>query len=196
MYYIIGLGNPTERYFNTRHNIGRLAVESFGNKLSHDSWDKDKITLSKTKVVHLNNQPVILLLPEVFMNQSGQVTAVLKNKYEVDFNNIIVIHDDVDLPFANIKISVGRGHGGNNGVKSIIKSLNSNEFTRIRIGISYQDESDCVRRPPGGESLERFVLQPFSKSQQKEIPKILNRVDNVITDIIENDVSFAMNKYN
>ncbi len=196
MFYIIGLGNPTPEYFNTRHNVGRLSVEKMGDRVSGDSWKKDNILLSQIKKMYISKHLVVLLLPEVFMNQSGLITGVLKNKYQSDIENIIVIHDDVDLSFGSIKVSVGKGHAGNNGVKSIIKSLNNNNFTRVRIGIAPVDEQGKKIRPAGGGALEKFVLRPFSVSQQKKIPEILENVENILVDLVENGKYFVMNKYN
>ena len=131
MKLVVGLGNPGKEYENTRHNTGRILVGMIEKKLED----------SKIKSLKF-------LLPETFMNNSGRVVAPLvKNKK--DLKDLVVIYDDIDLPLGKIKISFNRSSGGHNGLGSIIKSLKSEEFLRIRIGISTATPSGKIRKPKG-----------------------------------------------
>jgi PTH1 family peptidyl-tRNA hydrolase len=129
------------------------------------------------------------------MNNSGAAVAKLVPQSEV--GDLIALHDDIDLPFGVIKISAGRGGGGNNGVSSIIQKLGSKDFVRIRIGIAPKSFwTGKTKRPQGGGPLERFVLKPFSPSERKQLPDILATIDAAIAVVIEQGVEAAMNQYN
>jgi len=193
MFYIVGLGNPGEKYRNTRHNIGRLVLED----MVDDGWDKNKGANALYTRKTVGSEPVELVLPETYMNRSGETVRYLIDKQEARLNEMIVIHDDIDLPFGEIKIAKSRGAGGNNGVTSIIKAINSKDFVRIRIGIAPTSFwTGKVKRPAGGGPLERFVLKPFSVRERSTLPDIYKNVSSAIDAIIIEGIDFAMNRFN
>jgi PTH1 family peptidyl-tRNA hydrolase len=143
------------------------------------------------------DQPVQYLLPETFMNKSGDTVAYIVKKQQATPEDFIVLHDDIDLAFGTIKISKGRGGGGNNGVTSIIQTLGSKDFVRIRIGIAPTSFwTGKTKRPQGGGPLERFVLKPFTPSERKQLSDIFSTIDLAVTMVLEQGVEAAMNTYN
>ena len=136
-----------------------------------------------------------MLMPTTYMNSSGGAVAKLVPKGEV--GQLIVLHDDIDLPLGEVKVSVGRGAGGNNGVQSIIEKLGSKDFVRVRIGIAPRSFwTGKVKRPRGGGPLERFVLQKFTGSEQKQLPEVFKTVNGAATTVVEGGAVAAMNRWN
>lgn len=163
---VAGLGNPGEEYTGTRHNIGRDMVDGIDEKLS-----------KKVKV----------LLPDVYMNNSGvSIRKFVKNKKEAE--KLIVVHDELDLPLGKIKISFGSGAGGHNGVKSIISSIKTQDFIRVRVGISGATPSGKLKRP-APEKISDFVLAKFKPAEKDKLKKVkkmvLEAVDTIITEGVE-----------
>jgi len=178
MKLVVGLGNPGKEYENTRHNTGRILVGMIEKKLED----------SKIKSLKF-------LLPETFMNNSGRVVAPLvKNKK--DLKDLVVIYDDIDLPLGKIKISFNRSSGGHNGLGSIIKSLKSEEFLRIRIGISTATPSGKIRKPKGEKAILNFLLGEFKKSELETIKKLSKKVAEIVETIFTEGKEKAMSLYN
>lgn len=185
MFLVVGLGNPEKKYINTRHNLGFMVIE----KLS------EICNLSLSKVAHKSvfgkgkvfNEDVILAQPQTFMNLSGQSVAAIMKYYKIPIENILIIHDDLDLPFGALKFRRSGGSGGHNGLNSIIEHLDSNEFKRLKIGIG---------KPAGKQDPAVYVLKPFTKIQQEEIPFILSSAADAVIKYIKDDLTEAMNEYN
>jgi len=193
MYYIVPLGNPGERYAQTRHNVGWLALD-----YCRRAWRLPELLESRQESGRVTEDvidtvPVKILYPDTFMNNSG--SAVAKLVSQNDIQNLIVVHDEMDVPFGEIKIAKGRGGGGNNGVTSIIQKLGSKDFVRVRVGIAPRSFwTGKTKRPAGGGPLERFVLKPFGKSEQKELEFVYEKVKEAIEIIMKDGVEVAMNK--
>jgi PTH1 family peptidyl-tRNA hydrolase len=197
MHYIVGLGNPGDKYKKTRHNIGRMSVEAFAEHSNISGWSKSKNANALYTRGMSKGKPFELLLPETFMNKSGDTVKYVVDKHEAKVEDFIVVHDDIALPFGDIKISYRRGAGGNNGVNSIIKQLDSNAFARIRVGIAPKSFwTGKVKRPVGGGPLEQFVLKSFSTGESKYLPDIFEKVQIAIGIILDDGVEKAMNKLN
>lgn len=184
MILIIGLGNPENQYKWTRHNFGYLALDTMTDKYNL-TWKKHRVSHSDICEVQIDSQKILLAKPLTFMNNSGLAVQALKNYYKLPTKNIIVIYDDIDLPFGKLRVSHGRSAGGHKGINSIIEHLKSKEFTRIRLGIG----------PQVGKA-EDFVLQNFSKEQKKKLPEINDTVSLALETIILEDADKAANKYN
>lgn len=175
MKLVVGLGNPGEEYENTRHNTGRILVGMIEKKLE--------------------NQKIKFLTPDTFMNNSGKAVAFLV-KSKKDLKDLVVIYDDIDLPLGKMKISFNRSSGGHNGLGSVIKSLKSEEFVRIRVGISPATSSGKLRKPKGEKDVLKFLLGEFKKSELETLKKISKKVAEAIECIFAESKEKAMSLYN
>ena len=195
MILIVGLGNPGAQYEYTRHNAGFIILD---NILKDVDWTKSHKanTLFYREIKH--KREIEYLKPETFMNNSGTAVLYAKTKHKVKPENIIVIHDDVDLPFGSVKISFNRSSGGHKGVESIIKKINSKEFIRIRVGIMPPIPTDHLKKPKrkDEEAMHKFVLGNFKEEELKVIKKISKTIAEMIETIIKDGRDKAMNIYN
>ncbi|MDP1538496.1 MAG: aminoacyl-tRNA hydrolase [bacterium] len=167
MILIVGLGNPGEKYIKTRHNIGSRVVDEL--KFS----DKEGVILAK---------------PKTFMNLSGKAVKSLLKTYTLGPKNLIVIHDDIDIPLGEIKIVKNRGAAGHRGVQSIIKELSTKKFIRFRIGV----------QPKSGKpkNVETFVLQKFTKEEEKIVREAIEKTVKAVEITLKEGLEKAMNKFN
>ena len=195
MYYIVALGNPGEKYQDTRHNVGWTAMDFCIDAFGLSNLIEEKSKSGRITSGSISGESVGVLYPDTFMNNSGSAVVKFVPKEEID--SLIVIHDDIDLPFGEIKIGKGRGAGGNNGVKSIIEKTKAKDFIRIRIGIAPKSFwTGKVKRPAGGGPLERFVLKSFTPKEQKQLPEVVEKVKESLETIITSGVEQAMNQVN
>ena len=195
MYYIVGLGNHGEKYQNTRHNVGWLVCDYIREKAGLPTLIGDKAMSGRVTEGLIAGAPTKLLYPDTFMNNSG--SAVVKFVPRDEIGNLIVIHDDIDLPLGEIKLGRGRGDGGNNGIKSLIEKLGTKDFIRIRIGIAPKSfwTGETVR-PKGGGPLEKFVLKPFTKKEEEQLKEVKDRAFGALQVLLQSGLETAMNKYN
>ena len=185
MYVIVGLGNPGRQYENTRHNVGFNVIDILAQV--HD--------ISVTKIKHkaligegrIGNEKVLLVKPQTYMNLSGETIIDIYNYYKVDMENIIVIYDDIDLDVGKIRIRKKGSGGTHNGMRSIIKCLGSNEFPRVRVGVS---------KPRPGQDLANFVLSRFSKDEEIDLKEGLEKSYLSVEAMVKETIDIAMNKYN
>ena len=195
MFYIIALGNPGEKYTNTRHNVGWSACDYVREKWQLPSLITTAALSGEYSEGNFADEEIMMHYPHTYMNNSG--SAIVKLVPKTEIGNLIVLHDDIDLPFGTIKIGKSRGAGGNNGVQSIIDALGTKDFIRIRIGVAPTSIwTGKIKRPSGGGPLERFVLKPFSRSEQKQLPSIYQTVAAALEVIVKEGVETAMNKHN
>ncbi len=176
MYIIVGLGNPGEEYEMTHHNTGRMIVENLAKNQEFPEWAEDKklnAFRAEGKIGGQSGGKAILLLPNTFMNNSGDCVAkIISSKAKA--KNLIVVHDDLDLPLGKFKISFGRGSAGHRGVESIIKKIKTNEFIRIRVGICPKKPARNASRPPAAMQQLRAGSEAGGKpGSAKEIIKLL-----------------------
>ena len=185
MYLIVGLGNPEDKYSNTRHNMGFDVI----NELSKEC----DIKVSKSKfdafygMGEINGKKVILAKPQTYMNLSGETLIDIYKYYKVDLDNIIVIYDDIDLDVGKLRIRKKGSAGTHNGMRSIIKCLGSGDFPRVRVGVS---------KPMKGQDLADFVLSRFRKEEQVDLEIGLEKAYKAVEAMIKENVDIAMNKYN
>ena len=184
MRIIIGLGNPDKEYFYTRHNFGWLALDSLAEKRNL-SWNKHKNSNSLLTEFSHGREKIILAKPLTYMNNSGLAVRALKKFFKLPNNKLIIIYDDLDLPFGKIRLSKNKNSGGHKGLDSIIGQLKSKDFKRIRLGIG---------SPQG--PVEDFVLQKFSKEEKNKLNEIIDTSHLIIEYILENSFDLAANKYN
>ncbi len=182
MILIVGLGNPGKKYENTRHNLGFMVVD----KLAENQKSKI-VPPAKPLATHGKNQKYILIKPQTFMNDSGVEVKKMANFYKVDAENIWVIHDDLDQELGKIKIKKGGGSGGHNGVQSIIDNLGTDDFWHFKIGIG---------RPEQKSQVIDYVLQNFTKDENKIIDNSIKIIVSALTTALVDDLDKAMNKYN
>ncbi len=184
-FMIVGLGNPGKDYQKNRHNVGFMAID----KIASEFGIEGKKVKSKAIVLEgkKENKKIILVKPQTFMNLSGTSVASLMHFYKIDTENLIVIHDDLDLPALSIRLRPGGGAGGQKGIASIIQNLGTQQFNRVRIGIG---------RPPGRMDAAAYVLQNFPKPEEKELPFLLDTVTKAIECFLDSGIEIAMNKFN
>jgi len=182
MWLIAGLGNPGAEYEDTRHNIGFRVIDSLSRSFSlriryttkHYSYDKGSI----------EGEGVILLKPLTFMNRSGLAIATACRRFS-DIEDILVIHDDLDLPLGTIRIKKGGSSGGHRGVESIIQALGRGDFIRLRLGIGRSK-----RIPP-----DRYVLMPFAKKERLEVEHMIEDAKEAVRIVLTEGMSSAQNKF-
>lgn len=195
MFYIVGLGNPGKKYERTRHNVGWQVLDLTLQAWNLPSLIEEKAVSGRTTEGTVHGEFVKVLYPDTFMNNSG--AAVVKFVLKDEIEHLIVVHDDIDLPLGEVKVAKGRGAGGNNGVKSIIGTLGSKAFVRIRIGIAPKSFfTGDMKRPAGGGPLERFVLKPFGVLEQRELPAVYETAREAIETVLRDGVEAAMNQCN
>jgi PTH1 family peptidyl-tRNA hydrolase len=195
MFYIVGLGNHGEKYQNTRHNVGWLVCDYIREQAKLPALVGDKAMSGRVTEGMIVGAPVKLLYPDTYMNNSG--TAVVKFVPKNDTGHLIVIHDDIDLPLGEIKLGKDRGDGGNNGIKSVIASLGTKDFIRIRIGIAPRSFwTGEVKRPKGGGPLEKFVLKQFTHKEEEQLRVVEERAYSALQEILLHGLAIAMNKFN
>ncbi len=195
-YLVIGLGNPGEEYERTRHNIGRMAVESFADSIDITEWKPDSAARSLLGQGTLGSAKVICALPETFMNKSGLAAAYLAKAKRVKAENVIVVHDDMDMPAGKIKLSFDRGSGGHRGIESIIKALKTREFVRVRVGVSPTTPGGKLRKPVGEDKVVRFLLTKMRDADMAVYKKVFKKTNEALTSIVEEGREKAMNIFN
>ena len=184
MYLIIGLGNPGSRYQQTRHNIGFMVLEDIAARWEVDIKQKSFEALwNRGKVAGAN---ALLAMPQTYMNLSGNAVRRLQDYFKVDTGNVIVIHDDLDLPFGTMRLKAGGGDAGHKGLKSILNCLGSADFMRVRMGIG---------KPVGRTPVEDYVLQKFNQDESDRLQQIIQTASEATADIIQSGLQQAMAKH-
>jgi PTH1 family peptidyl-tRNA hydrolase len=184
-FLIAGLGNPGRQYSNTRHNIGFTVVNRLAERLGL-SFARLQFRALVTDGRY-EGQRIFLAKPQTYMNDSGQAVGALARFYKIPLECVMVAHDDVDLPFGTLRIRPGGGSAGQKGVASIIHSLGSEEFPRLRMGVG---------RPPGSKVAAAYVLQEFSRSEAALLPEILDRAADAFLAFVTDGLEKAMNRFN
>jgi PTH1 family peptidyl-tRNA hydrolase len=177
---IIGLGNPGKKFENTRHNVGFMAIDKFAEKNDFPDFKMQK----KSNALISENSDMMLVKPQTFMNESGK--AVKKISENSPSANLIVVHDDIDLPVGKIKIVKDRGSAGHKGVESIIQNIGNENLLRIRIGISPQENIEA----------KKIVLKKFSKKEQEIINQTIAKTAEALNFLIKKGIEKTMNEYN
>ena len=185
MKLIVGLGNPGKKYDNTRHNIGFMCVDAW-SKQNHTTFSLNKKFEAEMAELNVNNK-VIVIKPQTYMNLCGSSVSKVKNYYNIDLDDLIVVQDDLDLEFGKIRLKFNSSSGGQNGIKDIINHLHSQEFLRIKVGIKNKFKHNAAD----------FVLANFNKEEQQQLEQIIVQVCTILDDFTRGEArSYLMNKYN
>lgn len=192
---IVGLGNPGSEYEYTRHNAGRIILQHIALIQKADAWKKDKVLRALKTKIEIAGKNMIAILPETFMNLSGASVLPLIKTVE-DVNCMVVMYDDLDLSFGTLRISFDRTAGGHNGVKSIIETLKSQKFIRVRIGIAPVTSDGLIKKPKGEDAVLKFVLNPFKASERTSLEKLASHVLTALNTIENEGLAKAMTAYN
>ncbi len=192
---IVGLGNPGEKYENTRHNTGRIVLEHFRKMKKFPEWEYNKKLNAETFEGKLQKEKAFLVLPETFMNKSGvSVKPLVKSEKVAE--RLIVVHDDLDLPIGTFKIAFNRGTGGHKGVDSIRRSIKTKAFIRLKVGIALATPSGKVKKPKGEHKVNDFILGVFKPAELQKLKRILPKMTDALEMIITEGKEKAMNRFN
>jgi len=183
---IIGLGNPGKDFIKTRHNIGFRIVEYFREKNNFPAWKNVNVLKSKISIDKINENKIILVKPQTFMNNSGQAVIKLLRKFKVLKQNLIVCHDDLDIELGEVKLSQDKKSAGHKGVESIVKLIKTKNFIRIRFGTKPKHQ---IKNP------QKFVLKKFDKEEEKIINILLPKIDQLLLSIIKNGINKTISQY-
>ena len=184
MFLLVGLGNPGDKYKNNRHNIGFKAVLDIQDRFSFSEFTSKYNGLYSSGTI--NGQKVHLLMPQTYMNKSGHSVAQLANFFKIKPENIIVLHDELDIPPLDVKFKLGGGEGGHNGLKSITACIGSKDYIRVRLGVGH---------PGNKNDVSNYVLADFSKLEQEQYEDILKQVSDIVPVILKEGISKASNNY-
>jgi len=190
MKLIVGLGNPGNQYAHSRHNIGFMCVSHFAKERE---WGFEKKEgLARTAHGRIDSEEIVLARPQTFMNASGEAVKKLTIKYRIKPEDLIVVHDEMDLRLGIIRIRKGGGTAGHNGVESIIRELGTADFVRVRVGVGHPRDSatDEQRHVVG------YVLGDFGGDEAEVIKKVIAEVDQAIVTLIKDGLEAAMNRFN
>ena len=194
MRYIVGLGNPGEEYELTRHNTGRMTVLAFVKKEGIDEPKFDKKLKALVAKGEVGGEKIQIILPETFMNKSGESLKPLALSAKKS-GNLIVVHDDIDLPLGKVKISFGKNSGGHKGVESVIKAVKTINFTRVRIGISSTNAKGVVKKPSGDKFLD-YIVGKFKPAELAEMKKSAKKSAEALGVIVSDGTEKAMGEFN
>ena len=184
-YLIVGLGNPDREYHGNRHNVGYMVLDRLAARLE-TSFSRVKMNALMTAVRH-GDERLILIKPQTYMNLSGQAVSSFIRFYKLPQEHVLVVYDDVDLPFETLRLKPDGGDAGQKGVRSIIQKLGTQEFPRLRVGVG---------RPPGRTPVSTYVLQDFSGSDKEELPFVLDRAASAVLHFVDHGLESAMTLYN
>ncbi len=185
MKLVVGLGNPGEKYQRTRHNLGFFVIDQLARQ-KNISIDR-KICNALIGEGLSNGEKLILAKPQTFMNRSGIAVQALLDEFSGSAEDLLVVYDDLDLPFGRIRIRPNGSAGGHRGIVSIMESLAGTPFTRVRVGIG---------RPPQGMDAVDYVLEPFTAAEASELPEQIDRVAAAIEAVLKDGIERAMEIFN
>ncbi len=191
VWLVVGLGNPGPKYAGNRHNVGAMALDAVAAELgARFSAHRSRAEVSEVRLPPVGGRPgprAVLAKPSSYMNESGGPVKGLLDFYKVPLEHLVVVHDELDIPFGEVRLKQGGGHAGHNGLRSLIERFGTNEFARLRIGIG---------RPPAGfrGEVADFVLQTFSSDERIALPDILKRAVDSVLDVLARGLGPATNK--
>jgi PTH1 family peptidyl-tRNA hydrolase len=183
---VAGLGNPDEKYRSTRHNAGAMVVELLAER-SGERFRKTRFVPAEVAETRIGGERVLLAKSQRFMNESGPSFASVAKKNSVPPEQLIAVHDEIDLPFGALRIKQGGSTAGHNGLNSLVSALRSDDFLRVRVGVG---------RPPGRGDPIGYVLKPFSKDQLPDVPLLIDDAADAVESLIENGLERTQDRFN
>ena len=188
---VVGLGNPGAEYERTRHNVGQMVLDELASRTG-GSFKRHR-SGARVAEVRLGVLPggapgprVVLAAPTSYMNVSGGPVAGLAKYFDVDLEHLVVVHDELDVPFGAVRLKRGGGEGGHNGLRSITKSLGGKDYARVRVGIG---------RPPGRQDPADFVLKEFSTTEKKDLPFLLADAADAVEELVTGGLEAAQQRF-
>lgn len=181
MKLVVGLGNPGEKYINTRHNLGFEFLDEFRRKNNLEEWNQE--SKFKAEIIKIGND-LILVKPLTYVNESGFSVSSIANFFKIPAEEVIVIHDDLDLSLGKIKVRLGGSGAGHHGVESVIKELGTDQFIRVRLGIGNE------------KSHENFVLEKFSSKDKSEVKQMIKQGIKALEILFDQGIEQAQNQFN
>ena len=184
LWLVVGLGNPGPTYAGNRHNVGFMVLDDLASRVG----GKFKAHKGRADTVEgrLVGKRVVLVKPKCYMNESGGPVASLRDFFKVPAERIVVVHDELDIPFDTLRLKLGGGDNGHNGLRSITKSLGTREYLRTRVGIG---------RPPGRQDPADFVLKDFSGTEKKDLPLLVDRAADAVEALVSGALEAAQNTF-
>jgi PTH1 family peptidyl-tRNA hydrolase len=186
---VVGLGNPGPSYAATRHNVGVMVVDLLAARVggTFKAHRRSRADIVETRIGDLPGVRTVLAKPRSYMNESGGPVAALRDFFSIGQDHLVVIHDELDLPFGTIRVKRGGGDNGHNGLRSIRASLGSGDFCRVRFGIG---------RPPGRMDPAAYVLKPFSAAERSDLDYEVDRAADAVEALVVDGLTYAQNHYN
>jgi peptidyl-tRNA hydrolase, PTH1 family len=181
---IVGLGNPGPEYAGNRHNAGFLVADVLADRAGA-RFKRDR-SRAHVAAARLDGTPVVLAKPMTYMNLSGGPVAALRAFYKVPTDRIVVVHDELDIPFGSIRLKLGGGDNGHNGLRSVTSALGTRDYYRVRVGIG---------RPPGRMDPADFVLHDFAKAERAELPGVLSTAADAVQALLARGLAAAQNEF-
>ena len=183
---IVGLGNPGTEYSNNRHNVGQMVLDELARRVGGSF----KVHKARAHVLEgrlgIGGPRVVLAKPMSYMNVSGGPVSALAKFYDIDPEHVVAVHDEIDIPFNTVKLKIGGGEGGHNGLRDISKALATKDYLRVRVGVG---------RPPGRMDTADFVLKDFASPEKKELPFLLDDAADAVETVVKDGLSAAQQKY-
>jgi PTH1 family peptidyl-tRNA hydrolase len=186
VWLVAGLGNPGERYATSRHNVGRMVVEELADP-GGARFRKARFLPAEIAEIRVGDERVVLVRSSRFMNESGPSYASVAKKHGVPSEHVIAVHDELDIPSGTVRLKLGGGNNGHNGLRSLEQALRTPEFLRVRIGIG---------RPPGRQDPADFVLQPIAKKDEPDIAALVDHAADAVRFLVEAGLEEAQDRYN
>lgn len=199
MKLIVGLGNPGEKYFGTRHNLGFAVVEEFVHK--HNLGDFKSERKFKAEIIRATfpiegkEEEILIVRPQTYMNLSGMAVAAIANFYKIPSEDIIIIHDELDLMLGKIKIRLGGAAAGHHGVENVIEKLGTDKFARMRLGIG-NTKTQLAEHKMASISPEKFVVEPFSEHEHSEAKHMLKQALHALELLLDKGLEKVQNQFN
>ena len=195
MHYIIGLGNPGSEYEFSRHNAGRMVLDVLHKTFDFEEWKENKSVKAEVAKGEIDGAPATLIFPETFMNKSGLAAAKFVTSAK-KAEKTIVIYDEIDLPLGTIRIAFGRGSGGHRGIESMIRSLKTKDFVRIRVGVCPTTPTGKLKKPKGEQKVVDLLLGDFKKPELDILKKEFKQIAKAVSMIVHEGRAKAMGEFN